>query len=124
MIVAVRRAERRERLACVSRFEEPFGARVYDVSVRWIGAERRVVERSLNQRALRIDQRPRLTGVFGSIEAAAGFGFDKRVDSIGISVRDREICFTDQLIREAVRDLREMLASVSALVEPTFAPAA
>src|SRR5215213_2197159 len=118
------RAKRREGFAAVTRFEEAFSAGVDHIRVRRIGAKRRVVKRSLNQRALRVDQRPRLAGVFGTIKATAGLGFDECVNSIGICRRYSKIAFADQLIRKAVRDLREMLATVSALVEPTFTRAA
>ena len=98
VIVAVRRAKRRERFATVGRFEETFGAGVDDVGISRIGAERRVVKRTLNQRALRIDQRPRLARVVRAIETAAWFCFDESIDAIGFGSGDGEIGFADQFM--------------------------
>ena len=50
VVVAMRRAKRRERLAAVRRFPGAFRARVNHVGVRRIGAELHVIERTLNHR--------------------------------------------------------------------------
>src|SRR5262245_61606259 len=116
----MRCAKAGERLAAVSRFKEAFSAGVNDIGVRGIRAERAVVKRTLDECALRVDECPRLTGVFGAIQTTAGLGFDERIDSIWIRICDGEIGFADQLVGKASGDLRKVFAAVDALVETSF----
>jgi hypothetical protein len=60
MIIPVGRSEVRKSLAGIDRLEEALGSSIKDIGIGWVCPKRRVIERSLNLRSLRVDLCPRL----------------------------------------------------------------
>src|SRR5262245_5803820 len=106
------RAKRSERFATVGRLKKTFRAGVYDICIGWISAERGVVERTLNQCALRINQRPGLTCVLRTVKAATGFGFDQGVNAIRIGCSYCQVGLTDEISGKSVADLGEVVSAI------------
>ena len=121
VVVTVRRGHPGHRPAAVRRFPKPLRARIDDVGVRRIGAERRVVEGPLDHGTIVVHQHPTLTRVVGAIQPSSGLGLDERINAIGIRGGHAHVRLADQLAGQAVHDMLEALAAVGALVEATFA---
>ena len=124
VVVAVRGAHPLHGVPAVGGLEEALGAGIDHVGVGGVGTQRRVVERPLDHRTLRVDELPAPAGVVGPVEAAARLGLDECVDAVGVRRCHGEVALADQFGGQTVRDPLPRLAAVGALIETALAGAA
>ena len=104
VIVAVRGAKDRKRLAAVGGFKESLCACVNDIGICRISAERDVIKWTLNHRRsdrgrLWIHRHPTLSRIIRTIQSTPRLRFDQRIDPIRFRGRDCKIRFADQFVR-------------------------
>ena len=126
VIVAMRGAKDRKRLAAVGGFKESFRAGVDHVGVCRVSAEGDVIKWPLNHRRsdrsrLWIHRCPTLPCIIRTIQSTARFCFNQRIDPIRFRGCDGKICLANQFVRQSGYALREVLAAVGALVEAAVA---
>src|SRR5262249_45274085 len=121
VVVAVRRRQRTERFAAISRAMERELGDVDLVLVFRVDVHLVEIERTRAERLAVVDERPARAAVARTVKAAFGsFCFALRVDDAGIGLGDVDPNFSHEVVRESVANARPMVAAVGRLVDAAF----
>src|SRR4051812_9440582 len=106
-MVAVRTAERRERLAAINAPEERRVLHVYDIRVLRVSVDMAIVERSLANGAARVPERPAAARIV-ALEQAAALVLNECVHAIRVRGAGCDSDASNHAVREprCMRDLR------------------